>query len=178
MDWENGTLRIYVDDEAVASITVTLSELASMGKFPLMGKPWATHLMGQTAASGGVSTTIRIPFGRAIRTTIQAPTSYRSASTFWFMIRGMECMQVQWGDFILPSQARLKLHRQDNVELAPLQFITVAKVPEGVSGALVLMKLDAKVSLPCPLTTPSIPWGCAPTAFVPPPQIQIVLPPP
>ena len=88
--WQNGVIRFYVDGETTASVAMKLLELAWVseyaspahsslkpgeggGQLDNRGLPWGVADFGHTAASGGVSSTIRIPFSKSIRVTIQAP---------------------------------------------------------------------------------------------------------
>ena len=79
-DWQNGVLKFYIDGESEASINITLLELsfvgaeASKGSAPSLdnrGLPWSIASFGHTAKSGGVSSTLRIPFSISLRVTIQ-----------------------------------------------------------------------------------------------------------
>ena len=88
--WQNGVIRFYVDGETVASVQLKLLELSWVSEYASpahasfkpgqssaqgdnRGLPWGVADFGHTATSGGVSSTIRIPFGKSVRVTIQAP---------------------------------------------------------------------------------------------------------
>ena len=103
--WQNGVIRFYIDGEAKASIELKLLELswvsewaspahsslapgARGGQYDNRGLPWGIQQFGHTASSGGVSSTIRIPFGKSVRVTIQAPPNTFTTSVYWMIVRG------------------------------------------------------------------------------------------
>ena len=90
--------------------------------------------------------TLRVPFGKSIRTTIRAPGSATHNSVFWFVIRGLEAHVVRLGDLELPVAARLRLYRLPPTTVEKLQLVDLASSPKGTSGALVRVHLDAKSS--------------------------------
>lgn len=152
-DWENGRLRMYIDGEATASIDVSLLEVAHVGSRaatgnspPSDGSPFGHDLFGKTAQSGGVYSTVRIPFGTSLRTTITAPPSCATGnSIYWFIIRGIEGLSVNLGDDLeLPAGARLQLSRVSNLTVQPLQFVTIASQAAGSAGALLAVDIDAE----------------------------------
>jgi hypothetical protein len=53
------------------------------------GLPWGIEQFGHTASSGGVSSTIRIPFGKSVRVTIKAPPGTTTTSVYWMIVRCM-----------------------------------------------------------------------------------------
>ncbi len=101
--WQNGVIRFYIDGEIEASIQLKLLELswvseyaspahsslqpgASGGQYDNRGLPWGIADFGHTASSGGVSSTIRIPFGKSVRVTIQAPPNTFTTSVYWMIV--------------------------------------------------------------------------------------------
>ena len=52
---------------------------------------------GHTATSGGIYSTVRIPFGTSIRVAIQAPPSATAKSIYWMIVRGIEANPVDMG---------------------------------------------------------------------------------
>lgn len=155
-NWTQGVVSFYVDGEKEPSISLTLLELAGEGHWNEAGtneqsgdhmadgSPWGTGLMGRTAKSGAVYSTLRVPFGSSLRTAIRAPPSSTQDSVFWFVLRGLEGHVVRLGDLELPSAARLRLYRLPPTTLPQFQLIDLAKAPSGTSGALVRVHLDAK----------------------------------
>jgi hypothetical protein len=148
--WELAVLRVYVDGETSASINVTLLELANVGRFAPDGQaaggkngsaaPWGVGLFGHTAKDGGVYSTMRIPFGSSVRTTIESGVP--AEGIFWMIVRGTEAYPVVLGDLQLPAAARLRLYRF-NATTQPKQLVTLASVPKGMAGAVLNVKFDA-----------------------------------
>jgi len=144
-DWENGRLRFYIDGEMKPSIDISLLEIGLVGSdaaqgvnHPNDGSPFGFDLFGKTAVTGGVYTTMRIPFMKSIRTTIEGPQTCNGTSIFWFIIRGIENLPVELGGtLVLPDQAKLTVYRNDNVSTVPYQFLTVASAPADRAGAIV-----------------------------------------
>ena len=85
--------------------------------------------------------TVRIPFLRNIRTTVQS--AYKGDGVLWFIIRGLEAMPVILGDLELPITARLRIAKRTNVLLHNGDFITLANVSSDLSGALLRIQFDA-----------------------------------
>ena len=157
--WQNGVIRFYIDDEVTASVDLKLLELswvsewaspahsslqpgASGGQYDNRGLPWGIADFGHTASSGGVSSTIRIPFAKSVRVTLQAPPKTYTTSVYWVIVRGLENSAVTLGELELPPTARLRLHRV-NTTLNNGELVTLAAAPAGISGALVGTKFDA-----------------------------------
>eukprot|EP00656_Telonema_subtile_P013326 TRINITY_DN16767_c0_g1_i2.p1 TRINITY_DN16767_c0_g1~~TRINITY_DN16767_c0_g1_i2.p1 ORF type:complete len:287 (+),score=33.62 TRINITY_DN16767_c0_g1_i2:41-901(+) len=147
-NWENGIIRVYTD--GTLSMTLTLGDLAALGSYgavskdtPQDGSPYGIGLFGKTAKSGGVYSTVRIPFQKSLKTTIQTAAGAVGQSTYWFIIRGLEATPVTLGDLVLPAAASLSIQRATNVSLAPMEMITLADIPAGSGGALLLTQLDS-----------------------------------
>jgi hypothetical protein len=157
--WQNGVIRFYVDGERTASVELKLLELAwvsefaspahsslkpgaSGGQYDNRGLPWGVADFGHTASSGGVSSTIRIPFGKSVRVTIQAPPRTFTTSVYWMIVRGIENSAVTLGELELPPSARLRVHRV-NTSLSNGELVTLAKAGPLTSGAIVGTKFDA-----------------------------------
>jgi hypothetical protein len=151
--WYDAVLRIFIDDEP--SLNLTMLELANIGNpagSPTGAEdfgngdngPWGNALFGHTAHKGGVYSTVRIPFGEKLKVTITASNNAGQARLF-FIIRGVESYPVVLGDLILPTAARLRLHRFENLT-QPAQLVTLADVPSGTAGALLGVRFDANGS--------------------------------
>jgi hypothetical protein len=145
------------------SISITLLELAGESNFnkasdPRLlllrntdGGPWGIGMMGRTAHTGGVYSTVHIPFQTSIRTSIQAPESAMGQSVYWFMIRGVEGhggIQLGGGGGMghaleIPRSARLRVTRIPPTVVEPYEFLTLASRPNHTSGALLRVTLDA-----------------------------------
>lgn len=149
-DWENGVLRLYIDGEVSPSINITLLQLASVGSAGATGNghkdisPFAAgHLFGKNAQTGGVWTTIRIPFASTLRVTLQQSATCDSQSTYWFIIRGVEGLTISLGEIDLPPQARLV---QSTILAQTFQaqaYVPLANASAGSDGMLVYTFVDA-----------------------------------
>ena len=153
-NWENGLLRIYIDG-STTPIQLKLVELAAVGQYgavgadtPTDGSPYGIGLFGKTANNGGVYSTVRIPFYKSIKTTIEAAPGTIGQSIFWFIIRGLEATEVRLGDLTLPTGAKLSIHRNDNITVDRMKLFTLAEVPPGMGGAHLLTQVDAKSDVP------------------------------
>eukprot|EP01084_Bolivina_argentea_P008448 15818_1 len=138
---ENTIVRIYMDNSTTPSIEYKLLLAHGVGftmKEENNNAPWATRRVGHNAKNGGLFNTFRIPFQQSVRVTIETV----STGTFWYIIRGVTNYPIQFGDMQLPSNAVLKLYKNENVELAPLQFITLANVASS-AGAVFMVTIEA-----------------------------------
>jgi hypothetical protein len=153
-DWENGRIRFYIDGAATPTLDLSILEFAHVGVYgavgnnaPADGSPFGHDLFGKTAHTGGVYSTMRIPFQTSLRTTIQAPATCQTQSIFWFVIRGLEGEPISLGgQFILPDQAAISVYRNKAVTLQPEQFITIGTAPSNTGGALISLMFDAMSS--------------------------------
>jgi hypothetical protein len=107
-------LRIYIDGSPTPTIDITLLQLASVPKAADIGDatpqdvaPFGARLFGKNAKTGGVWSTMRIPFGESIRVTLQQAATCDSRGTYWFIIRGVEGLPVSLSELELPPSARL-----------------------------------------------------------------------
>ena len=126
-------IRIYVDGELVPSIDFLLLLGHGIGfteSDELPNIPWNINKIGHDA-DGGLYNTYRIPFRKDIRITATHPVG----GMFWYIVRGVENYPLVFGDLLLPDTAKLRLFKQENVLMHPLDFITVANITES-AGAL------------------------------------------
>lgn len=153
--WATGVISFYIDDDAdkdpltaTPTISMTLLELAGVGSFdtsqnPQDGSPYSLSLMGKTAKSGGVFSTMRVPFQRRFRSTIKADPTVKGQSVYWMIIRGVEAYPVVVGDLVLPSNAQLKVYRTGPTPIQSMELRTLANVSSGNAGALLRVNFDA-----------------------------------
>jgi len=138
---EETRIKIYIDGENTPSIDFYLLWGHGVG-FTMNNEnsntPWSSKRISHNAADGGLFNTYRIPFGSSIKITATHPTT----GIFWYIVRGVENYPIIFGDLILPISTRLKLYKNENVELTPLQFITIANV-SNTAGALYQVFLQA-----------------------------------
>jgi len=141
-------LSFYIDGETEASLKFTPNEAAGIGISPDSNEntdqsPWGINEFGHTASGGGIYSTVRIPFSKSIRVTIEmsAEDSAMGNAIFWFIIRGIENYPIILGDLQLPSPVRLRLYRNINMSLPMNSFYTVANIT-GTSGALFMINFS------------------------------------
>ena len=143
-DWENGRLRVYVDGGVTPTLDVLLLQLAFVGA-PAEYEPQtkssslfsAGGLFGKNAGTGGVFSTIRIPFGASVRVTMeQAPSCPDHNGVYWIIVRGLEALPLRIAELELPPEARLTVQRLDGQTLQPLEFVTLASSPAGTDGLI------------------------------------------
>lgn len=138
-------LRVYVDGEAAPSIDAQLYLLHGIG-FGDDTAPWSSgDLVGKTGSPSGTFNTLQIPFARTLRVTMQSYANQSTPSTaserFWWIFRGTEGeTAVALGTRTLPASARLRLHRQDSVEVAPLGFLPLLETHS--AGAVLMATLS------------------------------------
>ena len=136
-------IRIYIDDETEASLDFQLFLAHGIGfnqTQELRKIPWATKRLGHTA-NGGIYNTFRIPFGKCFKVTASRPTS----GYIWYIVRGMENYPLIFGDLKLPKNTRLKLYKNENVVMKPLEFLSLANIKSS-AGALFMVTLAARSS--------------------------------
>jgi hypothetical protein len=151
-DWESGMLRIYIDGSSTPTIDITLLQLASVPKAADIGDatpqdvaPFSARLFGKNARTGGVWSTMRIPFGTSIRVTIEQAATCDAEGTYWFIIRGVEGLGVTLSELELPASARLVMAKNRQAPCARWKM----------TGAIILAA--AAADTPCPhLPFPSL----------------------
>ena len=140
---QNARIRIYIDGEEDASLDFNLFIAHGLG-FPeteeLKNIPWGTRRIAHTA-NGGIYNTIRIPFSKSFRVT----ATTQSSGMMWYIIRGVENYPVVLGDLVLPSHTRLRLYKNENFFLKPLDFMNLAYVKSS-AGALFMVTMVAESS--------------------------------
>lgn len=119
-DWERLRLRVYVDGEAKASIDMELFLGHGIG-FKDPAGPWGTRRIGKTGQPSGVYNTYRIPFGQSVRVTAQLHKGDTKNKRFWYIIRGVENLPVEFNGVRLPDNARLKLYKLEDHTAQPLE---------------------------------------------------------
>lgn len=138
---EHMRIRIYIDGETEASLDFQLLLAHGVGfteGMEMQYTPWGTRRVAH-AADGGIYNTYRIPFSKSFHVTATHPTG----GQFFYIVRGVENMPVVVGDLTLPpTNLRLRLYKNINVTLAPLQFLTLVKTGE-TAGMLFQVTLAA-----------------------------------
>ena len=144
----------FLTPEPQPNISISLLELAGESKFnqpddnpTIDGTPWGIDMMGRTAITGGVYSTVRIPFQSSIRITIQAPPSAKGQSVYWMIVRGLEGfggITLGNNELVLPPTSTLRVVRIPPTKLDNYEFITLAtsSTTSGNGGALLRITLD------------------------------------
>jgi hypothetical protein len=120
-------LRIYVDGETAPSIDMELGMGAGIG-FQDLTAPWGTRHSGVTGAPSGIFFNYRIPFSKSVRVTAELSAGAPKDVVFWWIIRGLENHPLEVCGFQLPAQARMRLHKQVDIEVQPLDEFDLARV--------------------------------------------------
>jgi hypothetical protein len=120
-------LRIYVDGEPTPSIDMEMSLGAGVG-FSDPAAPWGTRWAGITGAPSGLFLNYRVPFSRHIRITAELPPSVPRDTVFWWIARGLLNHPADISGFVLPERARLRLHKNVDLTVKPLELFDLCKV--------------------------------------------------
>lgn len=121
--WENyerTRIRVYVDSETNASIDMELFLGHGVG-FKDPAGPWGNKRIGKTGQPSGIYNTYRIPFGSSVRVTAQLAEGDTKNKRFWYIIRGVENLPVEFNGVRLPEQARLRLYKRENHTVQTLE---------------------------------------------------------
>lgn len=137
-------IRMYIDNETAPSLVFEPAKAAGMGfantSHPGSSDvpPWGTKWLGSLGRNA-YYLTLRVPFQASLRVTYQQGAA-AGGCALWIQARGSEGLDL--GTVIpglaLPPTARLRLQAREHVTYAPLDYMVVADVPAGASGALFL----------------------------------------
>jgi hypothetical protein len=137
---EDARIRIYIDGETNASLDFMLFLAHGIGvgeNNEVKNLPWGSRLMSHIADGGGLFNTFRIPFLKSFKVTVTR--NHSSSEYLWYIIRGVENYPIVLGDLLLPSNAKLRLYKNEHILLKPLEFLTLAKVNS--AGALFMVTM-------------------------------------
>ena len=145
---EKTIIKIYIDGETEASIDFKLLLGHGVG-FTMAEEndntPWNSRRISHQAANGGLFNTYQIPFTQSVNITI----THWQTGVYWYIVRGSTYAPVVIGNGLqLPNHMgtnknlRLKLYKNENVLLTPLEFITLANIT-GTAGLLYQVTLEA-----------------------------------
>ena len=143
-DWkgyDRTRIRVYVDGETTASIDMELFMGHGIG-FADDAAPWGTKRIGKTGHPSGIYNTYRIPFGVHVRVTAQLAPEVKENPPFWWIIRGIERIEVELGGIRLPDDARLKLYKVEDKPLEPLAMTNLCETKN--AGMLYQVTLSVK----------------------------------
>ncbi len=138
---ENTRIRYYVDGEEKPSIDMDLYMGHGIG-FNDNHAPWACKFMGKLGKQNGIFNNYPIPFGKSVKVTAQKAPKSDPNPAIWWIIRGVENGRVMLGGTELPEKARLKLVRNEGLEVEPRQEFDLFDVPG--KGAVFQVAIAAK----------------------------------
>jgi hypothetical protein len=119
-DYEKMRISVYVDSEETASIDMELFLGHGIGYKDDFG-PWGTRRIGKTGQPSGIYNTYRIPFAKRIRVTAQLAEGDTQNKRFWYIIRGVENLPVEFNGVRLPDTARLRLYKLEDYTAQTLE---------------------------------------------------------
>jgi len=140
-DYGKTQIRVYVDGEAAASISMELAMGVGIG-FQGEAAPWGIARMGKTGSPSGIYNTYRIPFDRSVRVTAQRAPRHDDNPLFWWIIRGSEGLPVEIGGVRLPDGARLRLYTREDFTAQRLDEFTLCDTQR--AGAVYQVTIAAK----------------------------------
>jgi hypothetical protein len=132
-------IRYYIDGETEASIQFTPSLAAGVGFYDSQG-PWGTKWFGKGAADGAWFLNFRIPFQKTVLVTAQHQNSNQN---FYMIVRGATNLPLSFGGVTVPQTARLNQFVVSGT-YQPLDWVTMANVSAGTSGALFMHSLSVQ----------------------------------
>jgi hypothetical protein len=173
--------RFYLDGETAASVELQMSQAAFVGNAD-PSAPWDNEWFGKNSAFGGWHVNVPIPFTHSARVTLQYPSWWHEGdsgtceassgykSCVYAMVRGVEDLPVQIGEYELPSTARL-VASVVNSTLKPLDFHDLVNIPKNTSGLMLGTMIDITMWNPAPPPPPPPatppPPVCAPASIQP-----------
>ncbi len=140
-NYEKMRIRVYVDGEAEASIDMELFLGHGIG-FKDPNGPWGTRRIGKTGQPSGIYNTYRIPFGKHVRVTAQLAPGDTRNKRFWYIIRGLENMPLEFNGMRLPDDARLKLYKLEGYTAETLEEFDLCNT--GMAGMLYQVTVAAQ----------------------------------
>jgi len=121
-------VRYYVDGETTASIQFNPALAAGVG-FDDTTAPWGLKWIGKGAKDGSYFINFKIPFQKSIVVTVQHLTS--NLGGFYMIVRGSTNTPLDFGTVKIPSNAKLRLTRIENVKYNSLDLVTLAEAKTG-----------------------------------------------
>jgi hypothetical protein len=140
-------IRVYVDGEAAPSLVYAPAAAAGVGLLNTTHggadvPPWGTPLMGSLGRASYYNT-FRVPFQVSVAVTFQAGAGQPDGAMAFLQARGVDGMSLDGiiAGVTLPPTARLRLQVAVDVTYAPLEYMTLASVPNTTRGAFLLSTL-------------------------------------
>ena len=104
--------------------------------------PWGTKYSGKTGRPSGIFNFYRIPFSSHVRVTAELPEGVADDQVFWWIVRGVEGLPLQWSGMQMPASAKLKLYTRENFVQQPLEEFDLCQTDR--SGMLFQVAMAAK----------------------------------
>lgn len=130
---ENTMVRVYIDQEANASIAFNLGYYCGVGWGDPQA-PWGTKWFGKGAEYGAYFNNVRIPFQKSVKVTAQYYGPGGSSGGFYMIVRGLPNYRFDIGGIPIPPTARMSLQVFNRTDVQPLEVVPVAQVPRGLNG--------------------------------------------
>jgi len=134
-------LRIYIDGETTASIDMEIGLGVGVG-FEDPFAPWGTKFAGITGSPSGIFMNHPIPFAKSIRVTAELPPGVPRDSLLWWIVRGIEGLPLNLSGLTIPAHARLRLHRNEDLQVQPLEEFFLCNA--GGSGMVYMVAIAAQ----------------------------------
>jgi len=133
--------RYYVDDDN--PMEFTLDMLAGVG-FEDPQAPWGNSYFGKGAATGGVYSTLRVPYTKSFRITGEVPSYSKSGITFWWISRIVTNLPIVIGGYTLPSNAKLNFYKNQDTILKPLEYLPLVETKSNGAVWMVALAVESK----------------------------------
>jgi hypothetical protein len=134
-------LRIYIDGETTPSIDMEIGLGVGVG-FEDPFAPWGTKFAGITGSPSGIFMNHPIPFGKSIRVTAELPRGVPRDTLLWWIVRGIEGLPLNLSGLAIPAHARLRLHRNEDLQVQPLEEFSLCNT--GGSGMVYMVTIAAQ----------------------------------
>jgi len=128
----------YIDGEETPSIEFSPSLACGVG-FNDTQAPWGNKWFGKGANDNSYFWNYRVPFQKSIAITARHTSG--SYGGFYMIVRGSTNVNMQFGGVAIPSTAKLNLFKTNALHQA-LDWVTLASVPSGMSGVMVMHTLS------------------------------------
>ena len=147
------TVTITVDGDVHSAVEFRLYE--AIGIWPRDERKWGTSLFGKGGENGAVYLNIPVPFDSSVVVTAHIPELHPGGEMYnnqtneavWTCGRALvgRGIPVVHNGLTLPPHARLRLHRNRQVELQPLQLLELMSSPASTATMVIAytMLIDA-----------------------------------
>eukprot|EP01006_Ploeotia_vitrea_P037765 TRINITY_DN66167_c12_g4_i1.p1 TRINITY_DN66167_c12_g4~~TRINITY_DN66167_c12_g4_i1.p1 ORF type:complete len:327 (-),score=11.19 TRINITY_DN66167_c12_g4_i1:471-1451(-) len=147
----NTRISVIVDDDYVNALNFTISLLVGNGFDRPNENGWGNAHIGYTALSGGVYSSLRIPFRTHLQVFARAPKKevVKGDKALFFMLRGIEGPpnDISLGDGIttIPSRgSHLRLHKLVNFPAKGNSYVSLYNTTKPTNGVFFMLTMQAK----------------------------------